>query len=28
LMASVETSLIVNALGLPEPLARALLWRV
>ena len=28
LMVSVDTSLIVNALGLPEPLARALLWRV
>jgi drug/metabolite transporter (DMT)-like permease len=28
LMVSIETSLIVNALGLPEPLARALLWRV
>ncbi|MBX9825755.1 MAG: DMT family transporter [Xanthobacteraceae bacterium] len=28
LMVSVDTSLIVSALGLPEPLARALLWRV
>ena len=28
LMVSVDTGLIVNALGLPEPLARALLWRV
>jgi drug/metabolite transporter (DMT)-like permease len=28
LMVSIETSLIVDALGLPEPLARALLWRV
>jgi drug/metabolite transporter (DMT)-like permease len=28
LMVSVDTALIVNALGLPEPLARALLWRV
>ena len=28
LMVSMDTSLIVNALGLPEPLARALLWRV
>jgi drug/metabolite transporter (DMT)-like permease len=28
LMVSIETSLIVNALDLPEPLARALLWRV
>jgi drug/metabolite transporter (DMT)-like permease len=28
LMVSIDTTLIVNALGLPEPLARALLWRV
>jgi len=28
LMVSVETSLIVSALGLPEPLAHILLWRV
>jgi drug/metabolite transporter (DMT)-like permease len=28
LMVSMDTSLIVNTLGLPEPLARALLWRV
>jgi drug/metabolite transporter (DMT)-like permease len=28
LMVSMDTSLIVNALHLPEPLARALLWRV
>jgi drug/metabolite transporter (DMT)-like permease len=28
LMVSIETSLIVDALGLPKPLARALLWRV
>ena len=28
LMVSVETSLIVSSLGLPEPLARVLLWRV
>jgi len=28
LMVSVETSLIVDTLGLPEPLARVLLWRV
>jgi drug/metabolite transporter (DMT)-like permease len=28
LMVSIETNLIVDALGLPEPLARALLWRV
>jgi drug/metabolite transporter (DMT)-like permease len=28
LMVSMDTALIVNALGLPEPLARGLLWRV
>jgi drug/metabolite transporter (DMT)-like permease len=28
LMVSIETGLIVDALGLPEPLARVLLWRV
>ena len=28
LMVSIETSLIVDALGLPEPLTRVLLWRV
>ena len=28
LMVSIDTGLIVNALAIPEPLARMLLWRV
>jgi hypothetical protein len=28
LMVSIETSLIVNFLAIPEPIARVLLWRV
>jgi hypothetical protein len=28
LMVSIETSLIVNFLVIPEPIARVLLWRV
>ena len=28
LMVSIDTGLIVQALAIPEPLARALLWRV